>query len=321
MLKRTFLIATSIMISLALFLTITSCAPHGTSNSFQNDVILNYESLSGSGDGLITQRSEIELTFTEAVELSDCAVVAEFELYSKAGDGVEYTFKVKEVLRGSIKEKTIHLFDSVGTSYIEGTDYSYNTGEDIYRVGEAYLLIMEEDDSLFFEYPHYVLVTNIYAPVNDFGKSTMYDKNLSELSGIKSLDETKTYIRKAKAKVKVDGEHYTTATDYPTIVKESDLVLEVKIVDLSSEGIYGNRNTYVTEVRKIIKGDRLSTYDSGEIALVLMKGSVEIGKEYLVIINRIDDTSRIYTQSSKKSVIPLSDKKTIEEIQKQVSKK
>lgn len=256
------------------------------------------------------------LTFDEAVDLSDCAAIAEFVSYKDNGGYIEYTFNVKEVLRGEIPEKTIHVFSSKGFAHVEGTDYTYEIGNDIYTVGEAYLLIMERNDSLFYEYPHHLLVTDIFLPEKDAQKSTMYGQRFADIAGKKSTDDIRTHIMKAKEPGRRGGERYTAASDWGTIVKESDLILKVKITGLMVEGITGNSNTYYCEVLDALKGDSIARRE--DILISLVKGSVDVGETYIVLVNRVGEQSSIYTQSSKKSVIPLSDTKAINQMQKLV---
>lgn len=110
---------------------------------------------------------------------------------------------------------------------------------------------------------------------------------------------------------------YTTATDLPTIVAETDLVLEVKITGLSTEGQFANCNTYYGDVQQILKGGPVNTSEErGDIQVTLTKESVEIGETYVLLLNRIDETAIIYTQSSLGSVIPSGDTETISEIQR-----
>lgn len=268
---------------------------------------------SASPGYLVSQ--EMYVTFDEALEMSDCAAAATFVSYEDAGAYVEYTFSVKETLRGKT-EDIIHVRDSKGYTSVEGTDLRYKNGEDIYTEGEEYILIMQKGESLFYEYPEYQVLTNIFIPAVDPSKSTMRGEPLTEINGM-DINGIKNHIRRARVANAAPERDYTTATDLPTIVAETDLVLEVKITGLSTEGQFANCNTYYGDVQQILKGGPVNTSEErGDIQVTLTKESVEIGETYVLLLNRIDETAIIYTQSSLGSVIPSGDTETISEIQR-----
>ena len=53
------------------------------------------------------ERIEKETDLNNAIELSDCAAIAEFVSYEKKDGWSEYAFAVKEVFRGDIPDKNI----------------------------------------------------------------------------------------------------------------------------------------------------------------------------------------------------------------------
>ena len=157
------------------------------------------------------------------------------------------------------------------------------------------------NDSLFYDYPNHVTLAGIFIPVDDFSRSTMYGMSFSE-TGVESIDSIKSIIRIAKAPNEDEGQRYTTASDYPTIIAESDYVLEVRITGLYVEGVTGNSNTYFCKILDNLRGEELNAIEeSGEILISFLKGSVEIGESYIVMINKVGIDSVIYTQSSRNS--------------------
>ncbi|MDR0326073.1 MAG: hypothetical protein LBI19_08290 [Oscillospiraceae bacterium] len=242
-----------------------------------------------------TDVSEVALSFVEAVELSDCAAVAELAAVHETAASVEYEFMVKEVLRGEIPEKRIFLVNL--------------RNKDAYTVGEEYLLIMNRHDSLFYDYPLYTTFTGIHIPAHDTAAGTMYGEAISR----SYAGDIKELLREAAFTEKEQGVHYTTSDDMATVVAESEFILEVKVKELPEEGRF-NGSPYYCELISILKGGEVNFMESGDIIVTLMKGSVELGGTYIVMANRSGDDSRVHVQSSLKSVIPISDAKMIEEI-------
>lgn len=260
------------------------------------------------------------MTFTEVLEEIDCAAVGKlvsYESHAQTDGYTEYTFEVTDVWRGEA-EDTIHVFSAAEMVSVEGTENSYETGNNIYSVGEEYVLIMSKLDSLFYEYPHYGFYADVYIPVNDTSKSTIQGRPLEEVSGL-NISAIKTLIQNTNAKMSdstQNEQNYTTATDLPTILQETDLVLEVKVTELFVESEYANSNTYYCDVLNVLKGGSVTkSEERGDIMITLMKGSVEIGETYVVLVNQVGEDSLIYTQSSTNSVIPSNDTETINEIQ------
>ena len=267
------------------------------------------------------EAQEIFLTFDEAIAISNCAASAEFVSYIEYDDYVEYEFKVKDVLYGDIPENPIHLFSMKGESNVDKVNYNYDLGENIYTKGDEYILIMQRDDYIFYDYPHCMLITDIYIPLKDITKSTMYGQPIKNFTGINSVDEIKKIIKDLsklendKVKhLKSEGIKYSKSDKMDEIVAESDLILELKIESLAIEGIYSNGNTYTCDVLKVLKGDKVNKNDDGKIMATLLKNSVKVGESYIIMLNKLGDDSLIYVQSSKKSIIPINDTKSISEI-------
>ncbi|MCL1807846.1 MAG: hypothetical protein FWG31_09110 [Oscillospiraceae bacterium] len=250
-----------------------------------------------------TEQTMKSLTFREAVELSDCAIIGKYVAFSERDSYVEHTFTVKEVMRGDVYEKTVHLIEMKGTAYVEGTNYSYKTGEDIYNKGEEYILIMNVNDSLFYDYPLYVLVSNIYIPAKSIERGTINENRIP--------DDVLSVIENAKISKNSNKRNYIESNDIKTIVAETDIIMEVKIIEVE-EGLF-NGNVYYCEVINIIKGGIIST-DKGKVLISLIKDSVEVGETYIVMVNAVSEDSFIYVQSSRKSIIEKGDIKMVNTI-------
>ncbi|MDR0889237.1 MAG: hypothetical protein LBM28_01145 [Oscillospiraceae bacterium] len=265
----------------------------------------------------ITYSDIIYCGFTEAVSCSDVIVVGEYVapgVFEDNGNWPMHTFKVKEVWRGDVPDETVHLFGFNNYYHIiEGG--SYQAGSNDFEKGREYLLIMESHDSLYFDFTQYAIIGNMYIPIEDFSQSTMYGEPLEMhtdevFEDLAALHEWIQNAEPPEPKVK----NFTTATDLPTIVEESGLVLQVKITGIAEEGA-GNSRIYNCEILEEIKGGSTeSLLGRNDIWLSLQLGKVEVGETYIVLVNRLGEDSLACIQSSLNSVFPLSETETIEEI-------
>ena len=282
------------------FATIIGCSTHVDENNDSEITIFGLEQF---------------LTFNDAIDLSDVIVVATYISSEISNEQVKSKFNVSEVLRGDINEDVVYIFDSIGHSSVFDSELSYQTGSIDYKVNKEYLLILSRNDSLFLDYPQHAIISGLFIPIDNIEKSTMYGEPLFEMADIRSTSDIRSTIHSAKAPNNDEGQRYTSATDLPTIILESDYILEIEIIDLYVEGIYANSNTYYCRIINNLRGENINTIEDTDVILVsFIKDSVEIGESYIIMVNRVGRKSLIYTQSSLRSVISMYDVITIEEI-------
>ena len=266
--------------------------------------------------------SIVYMTFEEAVLRSNSGVIAEFiSVAHITDDYVEFEFHVNDVIYGNVPEQTILLREAVGIAHIEEIEYSYSLGENVYTAGQKYILVMQRHDSLFYDYPIYVLSSNIIIPLDDIENSAMYGREIASFSSIDFIDASSIIqlIKDIRTSNTVDtfgdedNARYTDSDAIAEIAYESDIVLEVLIESLFVEG-HHNGNTYISKIINVLKGGQINTNEDDRVFVVLMKGSVEIGQSYIVILNRVGEHSLVYTQSSMRSVISPDDAYSINEL-------
>ena len=319
LLKKLNLVALSFML-----INIVSCSDK---NDVVESIVSNTDTKVSNAQESITevQNCKIFFTFEDAVAISNCAANAKYISYQDHGVYGEYEFQINEVLYGYIPEKTIYLFESD----VDTVDYNYTFGKNMYTPGDEYILIMERDDSLFYDNPRYVLVTDdIYIPLKNVNKSIMHAEQIAEIVENRDSIDTSTLIkniRKQNNSEFKNYEHkdtkYSKSDKLLDIVTEADLVLELKIDWLDIEGIFANVNTYNCTVVKVLKGETVERGYDGKIWVTLFKNSVEIGERYVIMLSKIGEDSTIYVQSSKKSIISANDSKTINEIKQIIDQK
>lgn len=260
---------------------------------------------------------QIPVTFSEAVALSDSIGIAEYIDCKKNEETIEYRFKIIESIAGELEEN-INLFESPTDIRVTEQGQVYVVDSSLYETGKQYLLIMNKDESLFYDYPHYLSVTNVYIPMHAIETGRLQGKSISESYGIKNEMELREalsssisdreavlsgipYIKTEQKELRKD---YTEAEDYETIIKESDYVLEVEVSSLDSE-IKDNGDFYSCKVLNILKGEEPLIIKAGTEGLQIkfLKNSVEIGGRYFVMVNHVTETSYLYLQSAKNGVI------------------
>lgn len=269
--------------------------------------------------GEITRIEIIEqaVTFSEAVSLSDSIAIAEYIECKENEEVNEYKFKILESLKGEM-ETEIYVFDYPRTVYVEGTAQRYSVESSVYKEGEQYLLIMNKNDSLFYDYPHYVPVTDVYIPMNNIEQGRLQGKSILDNYGIRNNEDLRMAIG-STSYTTVDNERlkkqYTETTDSETIIKESDYVLEVEISSIMSEGT-DNGNFYYCKVLNILKGQQPLIFEENteELQIKFLKNSVEIGKKYIVTVNHVTETSYLYLQSAKDGIIDVEETEKVAEI-------
>jgi len=267
-------------------------------------IVVSVVVLAGKSENPDMQYSLIEKTFEELVEASNCAAVAELISHKNNSRGIESSFAVQEVLYGEIAEEIIHVEMEKEESQK-------------YTAGEEYILILDREDSLFYDHPLCVVVSyELFIPANDLGNSTLYGKPISALVN-RSATATKATIVDLRGAAKPERKSYTKANDLSTIITESDLVLEVKIID-SEDGVY-NAALCGGQVFNVLKGAPINS-DEEYIMLTMLKGSVKVGKTYIVTANRVEDDSIIYSLSAKNGVIPITDTKKVDEVRRLVAR-
>jgi hypothetical protein len=240
------------------------------------------------------------VTFEEAVQASDCAVIAEFVSYPGIA---EYVFNVKEVLRGEAPETPFTVISAFANSNLG------ILGTDRFTVGKKYILLLRRYDSLFYDSPEYSFMgPDIYIPVDDIGSGRIYGRFITD-----TFDgDVITYIREAEPRER--DEWHTTSKDMAEIIDFSDFVLEVKIGRLVVEG--RNSNTYSVDEFNVIKRSKPLYTDNGSIVLSLFKDIVKTGENYIVMVSSTGPLSIQYLQSSKRSVISMEDTEAVEEVRR-----
>lgn len=245
------------------------------------------------------------VTFDELISISDAAIVGEYIETIVHEYYIEQKFKVKECLYGGVTDPEIYLCSNIGTANVEEIGYSYESGADIYEKGLSYLLVMERQQSIFYDHDRYMLNADVLLCESSkeyrmYGQSIDLPAETSMRDYITSLYNSVSHPANATQPVTYENE-------LSEMVGESAYVGVVNILGLEIEGIH-NGNSYRCSVESLSKGSNLNTYEDGTILMTILKGKVEVGHRYIIGFSPADNQdSLVYRQETAASVYDVSD--------------
>ncbi len=256
--------------------------------------------------------SVIELTFEDALRACTDLIRAEYVERHDHNGSYELEFRVLEVLKGATEAQTIFVYGDNVRVGPANTDGSYP-----YEKGLEYLLVLERKVSVYQEHDVYLQLGDIYIPLDNYNASMMYHQALKAHAEDADLPASETdffsYVRQTAAEGKNEkpylGTDYCRSEDLTEVLAESPFVLQVKVEELLIAGRQKDRETYWCSVQKRLRGE---TPDG--LWVVFPYGAVEIGGEYLMLLNRSSDDSLIYTMTSRVSMIPLTDTASVQTV-------
>jgi len=246
------------------------------------------------------------LTLDEALTQAYCVAVASVDSIIEGDETRKYKFSLEESLKGEFGEEVFYVTEGYGEFYVEEMDHAYSTTESQFEKGKRYLLVLSKMSSVYFEEDKYMNVADVCIELDENNKiiqSKMYKKQLE--NSYRDLDGMKkriVEINDTAEPVKAFGVPFTDSEDLTEIVPASQYIVQVSIESISIESS-SNRDTYNCRVTDTLKGETAET-----IQAVLFKDTVEIGGDYILLLNKESDVSLLYTLSSKVSAVSLSEK-------------
>lgn len=242
------------------------------------------------------------ISFDEAINSSYCIVSATLKEIIENDDFREYLFLLEKSLKGDMDVDHFYVTEGYGEIHVKEIDQNYSTVEPRFSVGGQYILLLSKTTSVYFDHDKYMCLGDSLIQIdnnNKFVKFQMYDKDID--IGIRDINELKAYIDKVSTLVKIVeayGVPFTKSDKLSEIVTVSNYIVHVKIGSISIKAPNSNRDTYYCNVIKNFKG---STDE--KIQVVLFKGTVTEGEEYILLLNKESGNSLLYTLSSRNSVI------------------
>ena len=130
-----------------------------------------------------------------------------------------------------------------------------------------------------------------------------------------TYNEIMDQIRETKGEfIPETKEQKAYADIYEEMIDLSPIIATVTILQLEMEVDTHNGNVYTAEIQQYLKGEAVNSRADGTISLVLLKGSVEVGKTYIIGFESPEEGSVVYVQSTKNSVMDLEQQDKIQSL-------
>lgn len=254
--------------------------------------------------------TELEyMTFDKSVLEAYCVVLATLDNIDEGETLRLYNFTLTEVLKGDGMPTNFSVTEGYGEYYVEQLNHSYTSIEPKYKVGNEYLLILSKLSSVYLDEDEYMDVSDVLIEVgknDELLQTSMY--HLPTDLSFKNLSELKSKVQqnlKNSKKIEAYGLPFSKSDNIDEIMEVTQHVYHVRIGGITIESKKSNRDTYLCEVIETIKGT-----EAKEIQVTLFKETVKIGEEYILLLNK-GENSLLYALSSKNSVRDIEEKSNI----------
>lgn len=261
--------------------------------------------------------SMIPMTFEEYIANATNIVSAKYLGVNVEGSLAYLSFEPVSQIKGQIEEETFAVVRRLDTVYTTTSGYQYTGDYSRYVVGEEYLLVLEKHVSVYYDCDRYYILGDIFIP-----KMTSYDATMfgrAELDQFISTEgrvmdtykEISSFIseiaKKNTSNKEYIGSSYVTSTKLTDIVENSTYIFKVKVTELKKYVESNNTEFFVCTLSEVLKGEE----DREKFEIVFVADTVEIGNEYVVLLNKVSETTLFYILSSINSVYSVSDTENI----------
>ncbi len=277
-----------------------------------------------NGTLIIAEEQAEFIDFDKAIAESYLIAEASLNDIERKNNEMVYKFKINNIIKGNECDKDITVIDNISNVLVNAPNeqITYRSGAYDYKIGNDYILVLEKHISVYYDNDIYIVVSDIFMPVEDDTiKPQMYyrEYKINEQDTINKKDFL-LYVDNLKLRKNdydfdsmIYGTEYVKSSDIKDIVKNSQHIVKIKVNDMYVEG-NTNRDTYYCEIIEEYKGE-IKAFEQNEnisdkkiIRIPFFKGTVSTGKEYIVMLNEINETSLIYVLSSKNSLYEPTDK-------------
>ena len=208
----------------------------------------------------------VDLTIEQEIDIATHILDAAF--IDRAEDGAA-VFQIVNLYKGEEADNVVRV---------------YNTKSLNYKKGTKYVLLVEKNISVYYNYPQFVTVRDETISEDDANWDSVHDMiSQAVQAGFKNS-------------VNEYGVPFTDSTELEEVVAFSTNIFVVTVKEIYSKSTILPVETYVCDVKKCIKG---SPEDNGQIMITFFNGTVEPGKDYVVLTGYAKETAPIYVLSSK----------------------
>ena len=277
-------------------LLFTGCAAAGTAVYDGRTVTFEEPTWPETEDEIFV--SMAELTMEQVVSGASHIVDAEFlgfYAWEKAGE-THLLFELNQIYKGAFEEKKPRIYVTKLFS-----DYRLDPGEkETYEVGKNYMLFLEKHISVYYDYDIYAQTGQVYMPEGRHNWEATHAETKKLLATVKNTAYDAVGIR------------FTTSEKMKDVVDSADGVFVVRV-----DKRWGNvpKTSFTTQYRcsvtKTLKGE---PNNQGYLVITFFNDTVELGKEYVVLINSAETKSFFYGLASKNSLFTLEEAEEIPEL-------
>jgi len=252
-------------------------------------------------------------------------VQAKYVGASPHGNYLYLEFEPVNQIKGQIDTETFVVSCVPNQQYrVANASYWYSENPERYEVGKEYILVLEKRMSVYYDQDRYLLMGDIFLPVDELSASTMYGTGkLTEISDRaeqfdSDYEQMTSYITKVAQtsvlKPITVGTDYIRSNDLREITEATECIFRIKVTDYLRSVANNNTERFMCKVVESLKGEPIGE----EIEVIFSAGTVKAGKEYIVLLVQREG-STYYILSSKNSVHPASDKKSLATIKEAIA--
>ena len=250
-----------------------------------------------------------QYSLEELMRTSDNVLKARFVSKTVDGNEIIYRFNVLEEYYGKTGRKTIDVF--YNTKWGLPTGIAYESGKDYF------LLLYEDGDQYSGGQGEWVSVSyEIFLPVGDVSKMTLYGRPVKEQSDIKKLENEKDFVDHLKSVIAKEDlpepkeKKYIMSDDMGEIVSHSEVIFAATVIKDQYRGVNDinpKKDFFTCEITKVYKGN----IEVGEaVDVVFRKNTVSIG-DTVIFAGYWDEATGLYRITSPSSVYKMTEKDNI----------
>ena len=261
----------------------------------------------GLFEGDITKYNTFEENLIKATDVFYATYLGTAENYIRRK---EYSFQVNTIFKGQTEANIIYI----PTGYY-ADDYDLAENDLPFTKGEEYLLVAERIRMVYYDHDRYVPYSKLVIPLTDLSKSMMNGTGANEFSsfafdGTATVDDLSKYIEaivsteEAKQAPPYTGVPFTESSDLNEIIEASRYICKVKVKEeYNKDDKYAPTWIYICELVEQINGKFLQEDINESIYIAFFVGTeLKQGDEFIVLLNKSNETDRLYSLSSKYSV-------------------
>ena len=273
--------------------------PTNASDDYSVNVTRSVENIYGSDSGVMVCYAFMDLE--NAVYWSDHIVDAEFLGFYPIHNADRLLFRVNRTYKGGFEEESALIWVNDLPNYQHAyRDYMIIEESAPYEVGKEYMLLLTRSD-----------LTNLYSEVVSYTQEGLiFIPNDGSDQWDNIHTQTNTLIATGGSKPQPQPLKYTTSLEVGDALEYAESIFLVKIDMVISQRDWQTYTKYLCTVQKTIRNEPAR---NGEIMIQFFNDTVEIGKEYVVLLAD-NGGSDSYSLASPNSVFTWKEAKKIPEL-------